>query len=79
MKKYITMILKMCKLLARALTLVVRVKILDVRCFIEERRCRGGFSAKLSAMYIKQYILCELGERTCNEALAICYEMKAGD
>lgn len=78
MKNYIKKIITITKKACKISTIIIKVMALDVRCFAEERRCKGELSDKLIRLYIKQAALCTLGEKICNETISICDEFKGG-
>ena len=79
MKIKIRNFLEVCKLLCKALVIVIHVKILDIRCFIEETKGGDVFNAKLTTLYVTQIALCERGKELCNKAISIYNEFKEGE
>ena len=74
-------ILELCKLLFKAIIVAIRVKILDVRCLIEERKDDDLFklfNAKLTTLYVMQLDLCDEGHELCVKGMSICNELKEG-
>lgn len=65
--------LKALKLVPYAIFMAVRIEALDVACFVEKTRRKGGFSKKWYKMRMRQFMLCEQGKKVCDEALAILH------
>jgi hypothetical protein len=81
MKIKIRKFLEACKLLCKTLIIAIRVKLLDIRIFIEERKDKDEdkFNAKLTTLYVTQIYLCQQGKELCDKAISICNEFKEGE
>ena len=68
--------LELLKLIRDAISITIHIKALDAACFVEEARCKGESSYKLTRMRVQQWMLCKQGEKVCDKALAIIHNLK---
>ena len=62
------------KLALDVLNMTIRIKMLDIACFIEETRCKGEYSDKLIVMNAQKYVLYNQIVKRCDEGLAVIHD-----
>lgn len=62
------------KLALDVLNMMIRIKMLDIACYIEETKCRGEYTDQLIVMNAQKYVLYKQIVNRCNEGLAVIHD-----